>query len=356
MDGCGGMEGYGGRQLAGSGKEDEEDIYVPPFLEVPCVPGLPDHDVIHLRAAWNWADFFSRLNISMHGHTNTKRNKESNETAVHVFRFVLRADVDSLGFSEAPQRDPINTYWPHIAPRPDDVILLTKLYIASTSLSQPPMVFCPAEFMEVLNIKDLALARSAVLSDRQAKELSKSASHFRHEPLNMQQASDYLDSLISCDGTPQGAPPPCPFLFEDEVVLRFEEVSSGDEQEAPEGLLGNPAAAVVSVEGAGARAPRMRLGRPASSGRSTLRRPAAAATVPEASAGAPDAAMDPLAPPGAGVPAERSRGRGALELPPLLPGQTLGCSKCRYIPNGCGTCRRALGWVQVTSKKWRVGP
>ena len=350
------MEGYGGRQLAGSGKEDEEDIYVPPFLEVPCVPGLPDHDVIHLRAAWNWADFFSRLNISMHGHTNTKRNKESNETAVHVFRFVLRADVDSLGFSEAPQRDPINTYWPHIAPRPDDVILLTKLYIASTSLSQPPMVFCPAEFMEVLNIKDLALARSAVLSDRQAKELSKSASHFRHEPLNMQQASDYLDSLISCDGTPQGAPPPCPFLFEDEVVLRFEEVSSGDEQEAPEGLLGNPAAAVVSVEGAGARAPRMRLGRPASSGRSTLRRPAAAATVPEASAGAPDAAMDPLAPPGAGVPAERSRGRGALELPPLLPGQTLGCSKCRYIPNGCGTCRRALGWVQVTSKKWRVGP
>ena len=349
------MEGYGGRQLAGSGKEDEEDIYVPPFLEVPCVPGLPDHDVIHLRAAWNWADFFSRLNISMHGHTNTKRNKESNETAVHVFRFVLRADVDSLGFSEAPQRDPINTYWPHIAPRPDDVILLTKLYIASTSLSQPPMVFCPAEFMEVLNIKDLALARSAVLSDRQAKELSKSASHFRHEPLNMQQASDYLDSLVSCDGTPQGAPPPCPFLFEDEVVLRFEEVS-GDEQEAPEGLLGNPAAAVVSVEGAGARAPRMRLGRPASSGRSTLRRPAAAATVPEASAGAPDAAMDPLAPPGAGVPAERSRGRGALELPPLLPGQTLGCSKCRYIPNGCGTCRRALGRVQVTSKKWRVGP
>ena len=350
------MEGYGGRQLAGSGKEDEEDIYVPPFLEVPCVPGLPDHDVIHLRAAWNWADFFSRLNISMHGHTNTKRNKESNETAVHVFRFVLRADVDSLGFSEAPQGDPINTSWPDIAPRPDDVILLTKLYIASTSLSQPPMVFCPAEFMEVLNIQDLALARSAVLSDRQAKELSKSASHFRHEPLNMQQASDYLDSLVSCDGTPQGAPPPCPFLFEDEVVLRFEEVSSGDEQEAPEGLLGNPAAAVVSVEGAGARAPRMRLGRPASSGRSTLRRPAAAATVPEASAGAPDAAMDPLAPPGAGVPAERSRGRGALELPPLLPGQTLGCSKCRYIPNGCGTCRRALGWVQVTSKKWRVGP
>ena len=347
------MEGYGGRQLAGSGKEDEEDIYVPPFLEVPCVPGLPDHDVIHLRAAWNWADFFSRLNISMHGHTNTKRNKESNETAVHVFRFVLRADVDSLGFSEAPQRDPINTYWPHIAPRPDDVILLTKLYIASTSLSQPPMVFCPAEFMEVLNIKDLALARSAVLSDRQSKELSKSAFHFRREPLNMQQASEYLDSLVACDGTPQGAPPPCPFLFEDEVVLQFETIS-GDEHAAPEAPagLGNPAAAVVSVEGAGARAPRM--GRPASSGQSTLRRRPAA--VPDASAGAPDAAMDPLAPLGAGVPAERRRGRGALELPPLQPGQTLGCSKCRNLPNGCGECRTALGWVRVTKKKWRVGP
>ena len=217
------------------------------------------------------------------------------------------------------------------------------------------MVFCPAEFMEVLNIQDLALARSAVLSDRQSKELSKSAFHFRREPLNMQQASEYLDSLVACDGTPQGAPPPCPWLFEDNVVLQFEEVS-GDvpaAPEAPEGL-GNPAAAVVSVDGAGARVPRMRLGRPASSGRSNLRRPAAA--VPEASAGAPDAVMDPLAPPGAGVPAERGRGRGALDLPPLQPGQALGCSKCRFIPNGCGTCRRALGWVQVTSKKWRVGP
>ena len=215
------------------------------------------------------------------------------------------------------------------------------------------MVFCPAEFMEVLNIQDLALARSAVLSDRQSKELSKSALHFRHEPLNMQQASDYLDSLVACDGTPQGAPPPCPFLFEDAVVLQFEDIS-GEEPAAPEAPagLGNPAAAVVSVEGAGARAPRM--GRPASSGRSTLRRRPAA--VPEASAGAPDAAMDPLAPPGAGVPAERGRGRGELDLPPLQPGQTLGCSKCRFIPNGCGECRRALGWVQVARKKWRVGP
>ena len=250
-------------------------------------------------------------------------------------------------------RDPISTSWPHIAPRHDDVILLTKLYIASTSLSQPPMVFCPAEFMEVLNIQDLALARSAVLSDRQSKELSKSALHFRHEPLNMQQASDYLDSLVACDGAPQGAPPPCPFLFEDEVVLQFEAIS-GDEHAAPEAPagLGNPAAAVVSVEGAGARAPRM--GRPASSGQSTLRRRPAA--VPDASAGAPDAAMDPLAPLGAGVPAERRRGRGALELPPLQPGQTLGCSKCRGLPNGCGERRRALGWVQVTKKKWRVGP
>ena len=46
MEGCIGMEGARGQAVGRFRQaEDEEEIYVPPFLEVP-VPGLPDHDVI----------------------------------------------------------------------------------------------------------------------------------------------------------------------------------------------------------------------------------------------------------------------------------------------------------------------
>ena len=32
-------------------------------------------------------------------------------------------------------------------------------------------------------------------------------------------------------------------------------------------------------------------------------------------------------------------------LPPLLPGEVLGCSKCVKNPTGCSYCRRKLGLV-----------
>ena len=30
----------------------------------------------------------------------------------------------------------------------------------------------------------------------------------------------------------------------------------------------------------------------------------------------------------------------------------LGCAKCRKAPTGCGTCRRAFGWVKLPDGKW----
>ena len=347
------------------------------FSKVPIIPGLGQHKVIQMQAAWHWTQFFSTLNVRMMGHTNTKAKKDANETAVHVFRFVLRKDITTYCFSEAPVKNEVETAWPDIAEHPDDVILMTKLYMASTSLSQPPIVFCPAVFLKKLNIKDLEMANSAVLSARQKKELGKSATYFDGPPLNLHKAAEYLRSLINCDGSPQGTPEPCPWIFDDAKVIHFETITDDDDDPslAAAASAAQPSAARVSA-GPGPRK------RPASAAAEAA---AAAPSVPEASAGAPESAMDGLAPPGSGVPAAdpadagrgsgrgrggrgrgkakakadagrgKGRGRGgAFNFPPLKPGQQLGCSKCRGLPNGCGDCRRQLGWKQVGSKHWVI--
>ena len=374
------------------------------FSKVPVIPGLGQHKVIQLQAAWDWTQFFNTLNVRMMGHTSTAAKKATHETAIHVFRFVLRKDIEDYVFSEAPVHDEVETAWPHLESRPDDVIMMTKLYMSSTSLSQPPMVFCPAVLLNKLNIKDLQLAPSAVLTDRQKKELGKSATYFEGPTLSMQKAAEYLRSLTKCDGSPQGIPEPCPWLFDDAKVIQYETVSDdGDPDPAlgAAGSLANPSAARVSVGPVGKPKARISRKRPASADEAATAAPA----VPEASAGAPPSAMDGLAPPGAGVPADsadtgrgrgrgrgtakakadagrgrggrgrgkakakadagrgrggrgRGRGRGgvAFDFPPLQPGQSLGCSKCRQLPNGCGDCRTALGWKHVHGRTWVIDP
>ena len=216
-------------------------------------------------------------------------------------------------------------------------------------------------------------------------------------------AAKYLRSLTDCDGSPQGIPEPCPWLFDDAKVIQYETVSDdGDPDPAlgAAGSLANPSAARVSVGPVGPS--RITRKRPASAEEAA----AAAPAVPEASAGAPPSAMDGLAPPGAGVPADsadtgrgrgrgrgrgtakakadagrgrggrgrgkakakakadagrgkgrgRGRGGGAFDFPPLRPGQKLGCTKCREWPNGCGYCRRALGWKHVSGRQWIIDP
>ncbi len=173
--------------------------------------------------------------------------------------------------------------------------------------------------------------------------------------------------LIACDGTP-GTPPPHQFLHhallhppeesglsnpigpptttdvEADPVLPdvlLEEERGQEEGAAPPAAgadavgvpppdymaaLAQPKAALVTVSAR------------------IKKRPAAAEPLPAVSAlaaGAPEGALDQLAPPRAGVlrPARRRR----VELPPLREGERLGCSKCRQSTSGCAQCRGKLG-------------
>ena len=45
------------------------------FSKVPVIPGLGQHKVIQLKAAWDWTHFFNTLNVRMMGHTSTAAKK-----------------------------------------------------------------------------------------------------------------------------------------------------------------------------------------------------------------------------------------------------------------------------------------
>ena len=45
------------------------------FSNVPVIPGLGPHKVIQMQAAWNWTQFFNKLNVRMMGHTSTAAKK-----------------------------------------------------------------------------------------------------------------------------------------------------------------------------------------------------------------------------------------------------------------------------------------
>jgi hypothetical protein len=327
--------------------------------------------------------------------------KVNNETAVHVFRFVRRDELDHVCFPHmSVASDGIATSWPEEPPRGDDVILLTKTYIASVEMSQPPLVFCPGEFMARLDIDDLQPAPSAILSSRQKKELAKSAQHYAQAPRSLGRASAYLQSLVDCDGTVMGDPPPLNFIRSrvgraaarpapadiSSVLVDVERHAAAP----PEGLalsMARPTAGLVRVVAA---KPPPKPKKPKAAAKPQLKkRPAAAdindggavapaasdaeakstavmdalpsdvidggTVVSAASAGAPAAAGDPLAPNGGIVlrPGKRHKAEFSIDYASL---GSLGCGKCRSALRGCAKCRIALGWVETSSNFWAPAP
>ena len=142
----------------------------------------------------------------------------------------------------------------------------------------------------------------------------------------MHQAAEYLHKLVACDGSPQGEPPPCPFIFDGMPapvwVPPLVQPSVVLPPDNYVGSIGQPTPAEVQV---GPVQPAAAKKRPAAAKKPAAKKRPAAAQVPEASAGAPAAEMEPAAPAGAGVP----RARKVITLPDLLHGQTLGCAKCK---------------------------
>ena len=362
--------------------QDVDDVRKIICDKVNPMPGMLGgrHEVKILEGAWDWTSWVDALPLQVSGHSNTAAKKASGEDPVHVYRFVLREEVETYLFKETEHDlDSIETSWPELEPDPRDVVLLTKHYKSSLELSQPPAVFCPAAWMEALDAAiELQPAALAPLNARQASELGKSADFFEKPPLSMSRASAYLRTLIACDGSPtlKGMPP---LLFfhgrldgKAKIVYRMtppQPVPSEDVVMMPDALEfeSDEDDANITVEQinqlASKKPARVRLRTKTNPNRQFK----TAAEPPMLSAGAPSSLSDPLAPTRTFAetvqktimkkPARTSVRRAMRvrrdQLPPLQPGERLGCPKCRNNRNiGCRQCRIRLGFIEMPDGSW----
>ena len=88
--------------------------------------------------------FFASLPVKVAGHTQTKNKTQQGLEAVHMFRLLRRADVHIERFEN------FETTFSDVPAEDDDIVLITKLYMASPLFSQHPQVFCPAVFLRQL--------------------------------------------------------------------------------------------------------------------------------------------------------------------------------------------------------------
>ena len=315
--------------------------------------------VTQLGALYDWKSFFEPLGIAPHGHVQTHAMSEANKEACHVFRFMRR---DRMTFEEgAPEPESVFTE----PAADDDIILVTKQYVASECFAQRPVVFCPGVRMRALPTSGPAVISGRVqFSKRQQSEFSKTASAVGADPWCMSRARDWLVKLLEDNnkGYSESWIPPPISRFVDAPPQEANARDGAPEVEATPFLLA-PGPAGVAVqdnkpkEGQGGR--RISRKRPAAASSSqrdqNLAMPSAAQglsgappeLVSEAGAPAnvvaprvegPAPAVEPPAP----VPAlaHQFSARWRASLSKIATEPSLGCSKCRRAVGGCGECRR----------------
>ena len=148
-----------------------------------------------VHAAVDFQAFFSDLETTVSGHTQTKRKTQQGEEAVHVFIFQLRKKLPA----NAPA---VNETFPEHPPHPEDVILCCRHYISSPEDSQPPQVMVPHALMMAFDSNGRGpsqLCGRRQFTERQCKEFTKTAEVVSQPPWNMHEASAYLLRLIQCN-------------------------------------------------------------------------------------------------------------------------------------------------------------
>ena len=146
-----------------------------------------------IHATVDFQSFFSTLEVSVSGHTQTKSKTEKGEEAVHTFIFVLRKNLASDG-------PPVTETFPQFPPHPDDVILGCRHYIHSPADSQPPQVIVPHTLMATFDPSGQGptqLCARRQLTDRQREEFNKTAEVVSQPPWCMHEASAYLLQLLT---------------------------------------------------------------------------------------------------------------------------------------------------------------
>ena len=336
--------------------------------------------VVYLTSFYNWIEFFTPLEIDVHGIAATQFTPD----VCHSKRMLARRDLPQLDLPGWELQTP--QVFENCAPSPWDVILCCKQWWSSTCLAQPPMLFLPKEYLDRLGTSPTEVRPNEKLSDKTIKEYEKTAEYVKGDPWHLDRAADYLKTWVNQNksGT-WPAPEPLRWTGSDsnqELPLWFQsDIPLGDEwrkyapgEPAPMFLTPAPKRKEPSACEAGkGPTPKSKTRAPPKRGRKTM-----PSTVDAEGAGGP-ASPEPVveqpstaAGEGGGCLAlpepvveqpstAAGEGGGGLALPePVVeqpstaagegsggpahpevepPPLVLGCSRCKRSPNGCNQCR-----------------
>ena len=132
---------------------------------------LPDYQVEILNASWDFKAWLAPLTIKVTGLNQTQKATEKRLEACHCFKLVRRETLPP----ELSQLVATPGFLQTVAPHGQDVILC-KLYVASPTLSQPPLLFLPWQELAKVPERPPSHAIPRVpFSSRQEKEFLKTA-------------------------------------------------------------------------------------------------------------------------------------------------------------------------------------
>lgn len=156
--------------------------------------------VEHLQVAFDFKAQLEPLEAApLHGHVQTKKQKEANLEAVHVFSLKTRSAWQQ--WSE----DDVVTELEGFSPSDQDIIMEVWHHLASPDLSQASFVYMPAELLSTVSLENPRAAARRRFTEKQVKEFRKTANEVIKSPWKLFRANHFLHCLINCNENPKVA-------------------------------------------------------------------------------------------------------------------------------------------------------
>ena len=132
----------------------------------------------------SWKSTWAAASLAMSRHIENDKMQ-----AYRYFEFCQRRHLQAERHGSIQQPDDFKA-------SDTDIIMETKLYVASPMFAQLPIVFAPASMVEAIPcVESIGLATKNVLGDKMIKEYTKTAQLVAAKPWNMKKAHLFLATL-----------------------------------------------------------------------------------------------------------------------------------------------------------------
>ena len=139
---------------------------------------------------------FQAWQVPMEVHMGGLAACASGRDTNHSWRFVPRKVLGTIGGFDDDVVENSNPEWDALAPDENDVVMLVKESLGSTTFSQKPLLVLPASVALHCKPSDIKPAVRSAMSDRELKEYAKTAVALSKAPWDMFKSQQYLTTLV----------------------------------------------------------------------------------------------------------------------------------------------------------------